>query len=76
MSCYFRHLNEIFSEAGIEVTKENRKQLDQAIHQILETDYKNCPQTWAKLKKDIFSDKDKRLEFIKRIREFTKNQVS
>lgn len=51
MSCYFRHLNVIFAEAGITVTKEDRKQLDEAIHRIMDVEYKNCPPTWAKIKK-------------------------
>ncbi len=28
MSCYFRHLKDILSEAGVEVTPGNRQQID------------------------------------------------
>jgi hypothetical protein len=35
MSCYFRHLKEIFDEAGIVVMPNNRNQIDQAIHQVV-----------------------------------------
>ena len=50
MSCYFRHVKDIFAEAGIEVTSGNKKQVDQAVHRVVDTDYKNCPVTWKKLK--------------------------
>jgi len=56
MSCYFRRLKGIFDEAGIEVTASNKKQLDQAIHQMVGTDYKDCPGTWKKLKQQIMAD--------------------
>jgi uncharacterized protein (DUF362 family) len=68
MSCYFRHLNEILDEAGIVVTSSNRKQIDQAIHEILGITYKDCPQAWKALKQQITSDEQKRREFIKKLK--------
>ena len=68
MSCYFRHLNSIFNEAGIKVTSANRRQVDQAIHQIVEIDYKDCPAAWKKLKQDLIRDEKKRREFIQELR--------
>ena len=32
MTCYFRHLKEIFKKAGIEVTRENKREVDGTIH--------------------------------------------
>ena len=64
MSCYFRHLKDVFNEAGIEVTPGNKKQIDQAIHQIVGTHYKECPVTWKKLKQDVMNDEQKRHDFI------------
>ncbi len=58
MSCYFRRLNDIFDEAGIEITASNRKQVDLTIRKILGTDH--CPDTWKKLKQEIIADKQKR----------------
>lgn len=68
MSCYFRHLKDVFNEAGIEVTSANRKLIDQAIHQIVEADYKECPAAWKKIKQDVLSDKKKRHEFAQRLK--------
>ena len=68
MSCYFRHLKETFDEASIEVTSGNRKQIDQAIHQIAEVTYKECPQAWKKLKQQIMGDEQKRQEFIQKLK--------
>ena len=56
MTCYFRHLNEFFDQAGITVTKENRKDIDRAIHKIMGTDYKNCSATWKEVKKRLAED--------------------
>lgn len=53
ISCYFRHLKEIFAEAGIEVNSTNRKEIDQVIHRLVDTDYKDCPGTWKKIKVEI-----------------------
>jgi hypothetical protein len=66
MSCYFRHLNEIFNEAGIVVTPNTRKQIDQAIHQVVGVTYKECPQAW-KMLKQIMGDEQKRQDFIKKL---------
>jgi len=56
MTCYFRHLHEISKKAGIEVTKENRQELDKIIHKIVSTKYKNCPATGREVKKRITQD--------------------
>ena len=56
MTCYFRHLDEVFKQAGITVTPENRKQLDKIIHDLVGTEYKNCPATWREIKKRLAED--------------------
>jgi hypothetical protein len=51
MSCYLRHLSEVLKEADIEVTKENKKDIDRALHSLVGVEYKNCSPTWKELKK-------------------------
>ena len=68
MSCYFRHLKDILEGAGIEVTPTNRKQVDQAIHQIVGVNYKDCPETWKKLKQQLIGDEQKRQELISQLK--------
>ena len=58
MTCYFRHLHEVFEEAGIEVTKENKREIDKAIHGIVGVEYKNCPAAWKEVTKRIAEDQD------------------
>jgi hypothetical protein len=60
MSCYFRHLKEIFAEAGVEVNADNRKDLDRAIHAILDVQYKDCPTTWKAIKAATASPEGRR----------------
>ena len=67
-SCYFRHLKDIFAEVGLEVTASNKKQVDQAVHQIVGTNYKACPDTWRKIKQGIIADEQKRQDFIIKLR--------
>ncbi len=74
MSCYFRHMDDIFSEAGITLTKENRKQVDRAVHRIMDVEYKDCPHTWKKLKQEVLSNSEKRREFIRKLKaEYARN---
>ena len=58
MTCYFRHIQEIFKRAGVEVTKENKRELDKIIHGIVGVEYKNCPATWKEVKKIMTEDED------------------
>ncbi len=68
MSCYLRHLKDIFDEAGIAVAASNKKQIDRAIHQIVGTDYKDCPGTWREIKQQIIADEQKRQDFILKLK--------
>ena len=56
MTCYFRHLRDVFDRAGIEVTKENKGGLDMAIHAHVGVEYKDCPSTWRAVKTSLARD--------------------
>jgi hypothetical protein len=58
MTCYFRHLNAVFEKAGIEVTKQNKQDIDKAIHGIVGVSYKNCSATWREVNNRIANDED------------------
>jgi len=57
MTCYFRHMKDVFEEAGVEVTKENKKEIDRKIHAILGVEYKDCSTTWKQVKARLADDK-------------------
>lgn len=65
MTCYFRHLKQVFEKAGIEVTPANKKELDRIIHNIVKVDYKNCPGTWRQVRKLILEDEDNFASILK-----------
>jgi len=67
VTCYFRHkqMKDVFEKAGIEVTKENRKEIDRVIHAIVGVEYKNCSSTWKAVKEHLAEDED---AFIERLR--------
>jgi hypothetical protein len=66
MTCYFRHLREVFEKAGIEVTKENKREVDKVIHGIVGVDYKDCPAAWRQVKARLAEDKE---AFVSQLKE-------
>ncbi len=56
MTCYFRHLKEVFSKAGIEITNENKRKIDKIIHTLVGVEYKNCPAVWREVKTRLAKD--------------------
>ncbi|MBN1289136.1 MAG: hypothetical protein JXA49_05815 [Actinobacteria bacterium] len=67
MSCYFRHMKDVFDEAGVEITQENRKEVDKTVHGILGIEYKNCSDTWKRVKLEI-SEEKRRAEFLSKLK--------
>lgn len=72
MTCYFRHLQQIFKEAGIEVTNENKRKIDRVIHSIVGVDYENCPAAWKEVKKRITEDEE---SFISKLKEVWNKRI-
>jgi len=72
MTCYFRHLQEIFKKAGIEITSQNKHEVDRVIHELVGVDYKNCPMTWKEVKKRIADDKE---DFVSQLKTAWKNHA-
>jgi molecular chaperone GrpE (heat shock protein) len=71
MTCYFRHLKQVFEKAGIEVTPANRQEIDKIIHNIVGVTYKNCPATWKQVKQLILEDE---ANFASLLKDAWKNQ--
>lgn len=44
-------MERIFLELGVEVTPENKRDIDKQIHKLLGVEYKNCSATWKEIKK-------------------------
>ena len=69
MTCYFRHIHDTFEKIGVKVTKENKRQIDQIIQNMVGVEYKNCPAAWKKVKKRIAEDEE---AFISQLRSILK----
>ena len=65
MSCYLRHLDEVLGRAGIEVTKENRRQIDEAVHKMAGVEGRDCPRAWKEVKRMLAEDEE---GFIRKLR--------
>ena len=68
MSCYFRHIKDLFREAGVEITPGNKKDVDSAIHKMAGVDYKDCPATWKRIKEEFLVDDKTRNKFVKKLK--------
>ena len=66
MTCYFRHLQRIFEKAAIEVTSDNKREVDRVIHGIVGVEYKDCPAAWREVKKRLAEDE---VDFIHKLKE-------
>jgi hypothetical protein len=65
-------MKDILEEAGVEVTKENKKEIDRIIHGIVDVEYKNCSPAWKAVKEHIKGDEKARTQFVKRIKKALK----
>ena len=68
MSCYTRHLGDLFALAGIENTRENRKRADGFLREIIAMTGEGCPVVWREVKSRL-ADPDKSLELADRLRQ-------
>jgi len=66
VTCYLRHIRHIFQKAGIEVTGDNKREIDSVIHNIVGVEYKNCPIAWKEVKKRIAEDEEGFVSELKR----------
>ncbi|MCK5390738.1 MAG: hypothetical protein KAJ36_09615 [Candidatus Thorarchaeota archaeon] len=55
MPKYFKNIRmkQLFSELGIEVTKENTERIDEVIHDMLSVDYQNSAAAWKMVRKKL-----------------------
>jgi len=68
-------MKDILEEAGIEVTKENKKDIDRIIHGVVDVEYKNCSPTWKAVKEQIKGDEKIRSRFIKKLKKELKQEI-
>lgn len=72
VTCYFRHLQNIFKKAGVQVTRENKREIDRIIHSIVGVQYKNCPAAWKEVKRRITEEE---ASFVSKLKEALAKQV-
>jgi hypothetical protein len=69
MSCYFRHMKDVMEEVGIEITPDNKKEIDVILHGIVDVEYKNCSPAWKKIKEMVKGDPAEREKFVEKLKE-------
>ena len=58
-------MKHVFESAGVIISKENRKELDKIIHNIVGVEYKNCSETWRKVKVRLADDEELFIDQLK-----------
>jgi len=66
LTCYLRNITRLFEKIGVEVTKENRREIDRQIHELLGVDYKDCSTTWKAVKQRIEDDEAEFVSSLKK----------
>ena len=64
-------MKELLRDIEVEAIKENIKQVDEILHEMLSVDYPNCAATWKMLRKKLQYDSDgfkERLKVIVQVR--------
>jgi len=56
----------------MEVTKENKREIDRVIHGIVGVEYKNCPAAWREVKKIIAEDEE---DFVSNLKKAWGKQI-
>lgn len=51
-------MKDVFTEIGIEATKENKKDIDRKIHELLGVEYKDCSSTWKLVKVRLVENRE------------------
>jgi hypothetical protein len=49
----------VFEQIGVDISPENKKDIDKKIHALVGTEYKNCSATWKAIKERLAQDEEK-----------------
>jgi hypothetical protein len=61
-------MRDVLEEAGVEVTKENKKETDEIIHELVNVPYKQCSPAWKGVKERIKADEKSESLFVKELK--------
>jgi hypothetical protein len=61
-------MKDVLEEVGVEITPENKKEIDAILHGIVGVDYKNCSPAWKKIKEMVKGDPAERERFVVKLR--------
>ncbi len=61
MTCFMRHLNELFEDLGIEQTPENKRKMQRELREIVGVESKRCWDIWKGVKPWLSDDEKKRI---------------
>jgi hypothetical protein len=72
MGCW-RLFSGLQSEAGLEVTDENREKIDDVIHKFIgeQSNYGRCSADWKKARKEIKADEEMKQELFEKLRKIS-----
>lgn len=68
MSCYFRHIKDVLDEVGVQITTENKKEMDRILHALAGVEYKNCSPAWKEIKGMVKGSPADREKFVRKLK--------
>lgn len=72
MGCW-KWFNNVLKEAEIEVTDDNREEIEEVIHQYIgeQSRYGRCSADWRKARKEVQSNEQMKQELLERLKSVT-----
>ncbi len=58
-------MKDVFTDVDIEITAENKRDVDRVIHQLVGVEYKKCPEAWRAVKVKLAEDRDGFIKSLK-----------
>jgi len=73
MTCFTRHLKDLFGEIGVEMNPESKRRVQNELTEIVNPESKKCWDVWKGTKRYLADDKKKKLLIKELKKRWTKN---
>ena len=61
-------MKDVLDEVGVEITPDNKKEIDAILHSIVDVEYKNCSTAWKKIKEMVKGAPADRELFVEKLK--------
>jgi hypothetical protein len=61
-------MKDVLDEVGVEITPDNKKEIDAILHGIVGVEYKNCSSAWKRIKEMVKGSPADREQFVEKLK--------